>query len=235
MKITLASAFAGALLLASPAGAATLIQYDFTGEPGNQASTAATDVSAGVTGYSFTRGAGLNAPSGSNSINANGFNAQATDYLTFGLDIVSGFTASVDQILIGTRSSGTGPGSINLLASLDGGAFMTVATFAQRGTNDLYQNLTFNALNATTSIVFRLAAANQTSANGGTVASGGTFRVQNYVSGGTNTPMSINGTVAPLAAAVPEPATWALMILGFGTVGYAMRRRKATVHGAQLV
>ena len=29
-------------------------------------------------------------------------------------------------------------------------------------------------------------------------------------------------------AAVPEPATWALMILGFGAVGGAMRRRPAT-------
>jgi len=26
---------------------------------------------------------------------------------------------------------------------------------------------------------------------------------------------------------VPEPATWALMILGFGAVGGAMRRRNA--------
>jgi hypothetical protein len=33
------------------------------------------------------------------------------------------------------------------------------------------------------------------------------------------------GTVSWTAAAVPEPGTWALMILGFGIVGYAMRRR----------
>jgi PEP-CTERM motif len=30
-------------------------------------------------------------------------------------------------------------------------------------------------------------------------------------------------------AAVPEPASWALMIGGFGLVGFAMRRRKANV------
>jgi hypothetical protein len=30
------------------------------------------------------------------------------------------------------------------------------------------------------------------------------------------------------AAAVPEPATWALMLMGFGAVGYSMRRRGAT-------
>jgi len=31
------------------------------------------------------------------------------------------------------------------------------------------------------------------------------------------------------AAAVPEPATWALMLAGFGMVGYALRRRRAAV------
>ncbi|WEK44155.1 MAG: PEPxxWA-CTERM sorting domain-containing protein [Candidatus Sphingomonas colombiensis] len=32
-----------------------------------------------------------------------------------------------------------------------------------------------------------------------------------------------------LARAVPEPATWALMILGFGAIGGAMRRRRTSV------
>ena len=31
------------------------------------------------------------------------------------------------------------------------------------------------------------------------------------------------------AAAVPEPATWAMMILGMGAVGFAMRRRNKNV------
>lgn len=33
-------------------------------------------------------------------------------------------------------------------------------------------------------------------------------------------------TVTPLAAAVPEPANWALMIAGFGLAGVALRRRR---------
>jgi hypothetical protein len=37
------------------------------------------------------------------------------------------------------------------------------------------------------------------------------------------------GTVNfPAAAGVPEPATWAMMLLGFGGVGFAMRRRSVT-------
>ena len=38
------------------------------------------------------------------------------------------------------------------------------------------------------------------------------------------------GSVTPGGGAVPEPATWAFMILGFGAIGGAMRRqRKANV------
>lgn len=34
--------------------------------------------------------------------------------------------------------------------------------------------------------------------------------------------------------AVPEPATWAMMLLGFGALGFAMRRRKSTRELTQL-
>lgn len=38
-----------------------------------------------------------------------------------------------------------------------------------------------------------------------------------------------NVTTADVTAAVPEPATWALFLLGFGAIGYSMRRRNRTV------
>jgi len=36
-----------------------------------------------------------------------------------------------------------------------------------------------------------------------------------------------------VVAAVPEPATWTMMILGFGAVGYGMRKRKIAFNGLQ--
>jgi hypothetical protein len=46
-------------------------------------------------------------------------------------------------------------------------------------------------------------------------------------SGGSNLNASYSGTLNFSPAAVPEPATWAMMILGMGAVGFAMRRRRA--------
>jgi len=37
------------------------------------------------------------------------------------------------------------------------------------------------------------------------------------------------GAVAPPSGAVPEPASWAMLIAGFGLIGGAMRRRRATL------
>lgn len=36
----------------------------------------------------------------------------------------------------------------------------------------------------------------------------------------------------PAAAPVPEPATWAMLLVGFGAIGFAMRRKRAPVASA---
>jgi hypothetical protein len=43
---------------------------------------------------------------------------------------------------------------------------------------------------------------------------------------GTPGTANVRGTFTYLTAAVPEPGTWAMMLLGFGAVGFAMRRRR---------
>ncbi len=51
--------------------------------------------------------------------------------------------------------------------------------------------------------------------------------IVNGTSGG-NGSFGGNVSFAPAGGAIPEPATWALMILGFGLVGGMMRRRAST-------
>ena len=46
------------------------------------------------------------------------------------------------------------------------------------------------------------------------------------VTGGTVSSVSQIRIGQAAAAVVPEPATWAMMLLGFGAVGFAMRRRR---------
>jgi hypothetical protein len=45
-----------------------------------------------------------------------------------------------------------------------------------------------------------------------------------HIQGTRGTNSSYQGGVA--FAAVPEPATWAMMLMGFGAIGFAMRRRR---------
>jgi hypothetical protein len=58
------------------------------------------------------------------------------------------------------------------------------------------------------------------------VTNGSAFRV-NTQGAGLLTGL-VTATATPVAAAVPEPATWAMLILGFGAIGYSLRStRKA--------
>lgn len=59
------------------------------------------------------------------------------------------------------------------------------------------------------------------------LVSAGTYSVIVLGDGAAGTPAGLAVRLDTLA--VPEPATWGLMILGFGAVGAAMRRRKTSV------
>ena len=44
---------------------------------------------------------------------------------------------------------------------------------------------------------------------------------------GTPGTARVSGTFTLLSNSVPEPATWAMMLMGFGAVGFAMRRKRS--------
>ena len=215
-------------LAANDARAAFLEQYEFQGQAGNETSVAPSFVASGLKGRSVTEGPGLTPSSGANSINASGFtNSSSTAYFSLGFDITAGYSATVNQIILTSRSSGTGPGLINVLASVDGGAFATVATITQTSTNFNDEFLSITPVTATSSLVFRFVAANQVSAAGGAVGSGGTFRIGDYNPANSPTPFTLGGTITPLAgSAVPEPSSLAMATIGLGALGLASRARR---------
>jgi hypothetical protein len=218
----LAVAAGGALLAAQPAAAAALVQWDLTGAPGTQTFVAPSFVAANLSGLNITE-SGVTPNAGGNSINAS--NWAVGDYFAFGLTANSGYSATLTQLQIATRSSNTGPGFMDLLVSVDSGAFVTLTTIAQSGTTTNNAIYNFGPLSGT-SFVFRLTPVNSTSANGGTIGTAGTFRIANYSNGSSFLPVSLEGSVSAVVA-VPEPATWGLMILGFGAAGAMLRTRRS--------
>ena len=71
-----------------------------------------------------------------------------------------------------------------------------------------------------------------------TVLTAGTYTLQfgatnfgdtSYDTGLAFTGIQIDGEIVDPTPGVPEPATWAMMIMGFGLVGFAARRRSARV------
>lgn len=53
--------------------------------------------------------------------------------------------------------------------------------------------------------------------------------VTNSVTGEYSTASVLITLSAPSASAVPEPSTWAMMLMGFAGIGFAMRRRRVAV------
>lgn len=138
-----------------------------------------------------------------NSLNANYW--AMNDYFqfrvsTFGYDSIS--------ICWDQASSNTGPGTFGLFYSIDGGLFTQFGSdysvLANASPNPTWNSSTassnygftadfssLGAMNNAASVVFRLVDANSTSANGGTVGSTGTDRVDNFKVTGSKVPVSL--------------------------------------------
>lgn len=60
-------------------------------------------------------------------------------------------------------------------------------------------------------------------------ASNPTFTLGTFNLSGGFTAGPATLTISQAVAAVPEPGTWAMMLLGFGAIGFAVRRRRSTL------
>jgi hypothetical protein len=211
---------------APSARSAVILQYDLTGKAGTEVSDPATAAAVGVTGVDLTRGSGLTPSPASNGFSASGWDdLGANDSFSFGFNVQPGRSVTVNELFIATRSSATGPGFINVLVAKDGGPETLLATLTQPNAQFLDEDLKFTAFSVTTSLRVLLRAANNTSANGGTIGSAGTFRVSDYSPDGGSTfqPITLNGSVA--STAVPEPSSLLMGSLAAAGLACWLRRR----------
>ena len=138
---------------------------------------------------------------------------QANIVLDQSLTVPSAFTRNqVDFILLNSAGGTTSTGTDGTTDLFDGGSLIASGASGSGSTNQVVNSyLNF----AGTSFSFDTVQSNFTITDLGDPTLDVDFPLLRYV------------LVNP-AAAVPEPATWALMIVGFGAVGSSMRRRLST-------
>lgn len=203
----------------SGASAQTIAQWDLQGTPGDQAFTAGT-AAAGVTAANLTRGTGITPTAAANSLSgSNWADLGPDDYFTFGFTADAGNSVDLSSLYIGTRSSGTGPGTLGLFYSGDGFSTNLFSFVQAPGGNFVNSVVDLSSLpELTGSVEFRIRSINAVAANGGSINANGTFRVTGYFVGGTfDRNLQLTGTI------VPTPG--ALGLLGLGGLIAARRRR----------
>ena len=109
-----------------------LATWNFSAQPGTEASAAASSTAHGVTAGAFTRSSTITAMSGSGSINSNNWTTSsqlgATRYYTLSLGPPSGCTLDLTSISIDSKSSSTGPSAASIATSADSFAHVVAVT-----------------------------------------------------------------------------------------------------------
>lgn len=227
-----------ALVLASGAQvqAQTIAQWTFeTSAPSNSGTGSLSGISAEVgsgiaSGIHASSATAWSAPAGNGSSHSFSSSTWAIgDYYQFQ---VSTLGYQNIEISWDETSSNTGPKDFELSYSTDGANFTNFASYSVLAnatpntpwstTGSLNSAYTFTenlsaitALANDSTVYFRLSDTDTTSANGGTVGTGGTDRVDNV-------------TVTGVASA-PEPSTWVLGLLGLGLVALYRSRKSLSL------
>jgi hypothetical protein len=151
---------------------------------------------------------------------------------------VNGFYLAVLQQPLGTILNGNDPASISIPSVLGKNDFAVSGDgwpIGEVNNSDLFYRLTLGFGDGTVvSGVYDTVSNNFFGSTSGNITLDGFLWerqefniVSEYSSTKGGSPADYNGGFS--YTAVPEPATWAMMIGGFGMVGAAMRRRKAQV------
>ena len=165
--------------------------------------------------------------------------AQAAQIVTTGANATTVQVATIDEgannsFTIGFSDSNLARPFTELLTfttDVAGMLNIVLSTTATSEINDTdFSNvfLTGTGLAGSIAIEEVLGDPNETRALNNFQVGAGTFTLNIQGNPGTQNG-SLGGTVAfQSMAAVPEPGTWAMMLLGFGAIGFSMRRRRQT-------
>ncbi|MGR6327713.1 PEPxxWA-CTERM sorting domain-containing protein [Sphingomonas sp. XXL09] len=206
-----------------------------TAVAGATSASAATTITASGRGW-YNQSGGNNGISATNNYAAGNCGAgdcnvgEFRNFFTFNLPTFTGTVSSATLIL----------DAANLLLQQNSSAVYTITStsgfsFGQLGTGTVFSSGSLTGTQSNQLVSFQFNAAGlaalqsgQSITLSGRVTSPTTFSASapDQLLFGSSQSRSASLQFDTVAAAVPEPATWALMILGMGAVGFAMRRRK---------
>jgi hypothetical protein len=178
-------------------------------------------------GNSYDGGSGWTVSTAASTIN---------DDITSGMQFTAAASGSVDTIDIALSvAGGSGAADIDLWTDASGafgtllGSWHVIAAPAFGSSNNspiTISGITGVTLTAGTGYWLNATATGDTwgAWNSNTIGLMGTLKQNNSNFGGENI-----GAFDILGGAVPEPATWAMMIGGFGLAGAALRRRRGAI------
>ncbi|QDV65154.1 hypothetical protein [Crateriforma conspicua] len=214
-----------ALIVLGSAGsvsAAQLAAWDMYGV-GTVSSVNPAASAAFVTADPMKLGPGLGTSGAGNALSSSGWGStDTTDYISMGFTVDAGQAVDLDELIIGTRSSNTGPGTIGVFTNQDGFT-SAVYSITQQGTDYANSIIDLSAFSGITgAFEVRLMEIGNTQADGsGNTSNGGTFRVTDYFDNGSFTDVQFTGDVA----AVPAP-TGLVALISLGLCGIVARRRR---------